>query len=155
MKYDDTDYLINREESIEYKISDTNVGSIEEDIMSEEAFNELIDNFEIVNTLTEYGRKAIKQNVKNLQKRIKELEEENGILEFQNKQVENYVKELKKYNKTVSDRIVEYKKNSISKQKVKDKIEELKNAKRETIRENWHYIYSIQLKILEELLEEK
>lgn len=39
--------------------------------------------------------------------------------------------------------------------KIKDKIEELKNAKRETTRENWHYIYSIQLKILEELLEEK
>ena len=32
MKYDDTDYLINREESIEYKISDTNVSSIEKDI---------------------------------------------------------------------------------------------------------------------------
>lgn len=32
IKYDDTDYLINREESIEYKISDTNVASIEEDI---------------------------------------------------------------------------------------------------------------------------
>ena len=80
IKYDDTDYLINREESIEYKISDTNVGSIEEDIMSEEAFNELIDNFEIVGTLTKYGRKAIKQNVKNLQKRIKELEEENKKL---------------------------------------------------------------------------
>lgn len=43
--------------------------------------------------------------------------------------------------------------NSIPKQKVKDKIEELKNAKRETTRENWHYIYTIQLKILEELLE--
>ena len=44
--------------------------------------------------------------------------------------------------------------NSIPKQKVKDKIEELENAKRETTRENWHYIYSIQLKILQELLEE-
>ena len=32
MKYDDTDYLINREESIEYKTSDINVGSIEKDI---------------------------------------------------------------------------------------------------------------------------
>lgn len=42
--------------------------------------------------------------------------------------------------------------NSIPKQKVKNKIEELKNAKRETTRENWHYIYTIQLKILEELL---
>ena len=50
------------------------------DIMSEEAFNELIDNFEVVETLTEYGRKAIKQNVKKLQKRIKELEEENKKL---------------------------------------------------------------------------
>ena len=45
-----------------------------EEIMSEEAFNELIDNFEVVETLTEYGRKAIKQNVKKLQNRIKELE---------------------------------------------------------------------------------
>ena len=52
------------------------MSNVEEDIMSEEAFNELIDNFEIVGTLTEYGRKAIKQNVKNLQKRIKELLEE-------------------------------------------------------------------------------
>lgn len=56
------------------------MSNIEEDIMSEEAFNELIDNFEIVNTLTEYGRKAIKQNVKKLQKRIKELEEKNKLL---------------------------------------------------------------------------
>ena len=80
-KYDDTDYLIEREESIEYgKGTDTNVGSIEEDIMSEEAFNELIDNFEVVEILTIYGRKAIKQNVKKLQKRIKELEEENKLL---------------------------------------------------------------------------
>ena len=52
-----------------------------------------------------------------------------------------------KQTKTESD--------SIPKQKVKDKIEELKNAKRETTRENWHYIYSIQLKILQELLEER
>ena len=86
--------------------------------------------------------------------RIKELEEENKALELQNKQLEYYIEELKKYNKTVSDRIIEYKKNSIPKQKVKDKIEELENAKRETTRENWHYIYSIQLKILQELLEE-
>lgn len=80
-KYDDTDYLIEREESIEYgKGTDANVGSIEEDIMSEEAFNELIDNFEVVETLTIYGRKAIKQNVKKLQKRIKELEAKNKLL---------------------------------------------------------------------------
>lgn len=83
-KYDDTDYLIEREESIEY----------EEDIMSEEAFNELIDNFEVVETLTIYGRKAIKQNVKKLQKRIKELEEENKKLKKHCKEVMKEKQEL-------------------------------------------------------------
>ena len=56
------------------------MSNIEEDIMSEEAFNELIDNLEVVAYLTEYGRRGIKENVKNLQKRIKELEEENKKL---------------------------------------------------------------------------
>ena len=62
--------------------------------MSEEAFNELIDNFEIVGTLTEYGRRAIKQNVKKLQKRNKELEEENKIyaLNGDNVRLEIYIK---------------------------------------------------------------
>lgn len=50
-----------------------------------------------------------------LLKRIQELEKENA--------------DLKKYNKTVSDRIVEYKKNSIPKQVVIDKIEEVHNMK--------------------------
>ena len=75
-----------------------------EEIMSEEAFNELIDNFEVVETLTEYGRKAIKQNVKKLQNRIKELE---AKLEKANKQLDlDYVD-----------------KNYIPKQKVIDLIE--------------------------------
>lgn len=70
--------------------------------------------------------------------RIKELEEENKIYvqNGNNVKLEIYIKN-----------------NYIPVQKVKDKIEELKNAKRETTRENWHYIYTIQLKILEELLE--
>ena len=70
------------------------MSNVEEDIMSEEAFNELIDNFEIVGTLTEYGRRAIKQNVKKLQKRIKELEEENKIyaLNGDNVRLEIYIK---------------------------------------------------------------
>ena len=58
-----------------------------------------------------------------LREKVKELEKESKILEFQNKQIENYAEELKKYNKTVSDRIVEYKKNSIPKQVVIDLIE--------------------------------
>lgn len=83
------------------------MSNIEEDIMSEEAFNELIDNFEIVGTLTEYGRKAIKQNVKNLQKRIKELEEDN-------KRKDMFVEMAKE--------VIE---NSILKQKIKDLLTEI------------------------------
>lgn len=82
------------------------------DIISEEAFNELIDNFEVVETLTEYGRKAIKQNVKKLQKRIKELEEENKkyIVQLTDEQYRNLVdvirKEVKKeFEQKVIDRI--------------------------------------------------
>lgn len=45
-----------------------------EETITEEAFNELIDNFEVVAHLTMYGRKGIKDNVKKLQARIKELE---------------------------------------------------------------------------------
>ena len=114
---------------------------IEEDIMSEEEFNELIDNFEIVNTLTEYGRKAIKQNVKKLQKRIKELEEINTA------------------NRKVIVEQCDYIQNkSIPVQKVKDKIEELKkhyntdnNIRIYTLKDS----YELQATVLEELLEEK
>ena len=111
------------------------MSNIEEDIMSEEAFNELIDNFEIVNTLTEYGRKAIKQNVKNLQKRIKELEEENRIFKDSNVLVNRYFK---------------LKDDSIPKQKVKNKIEVLR------MEEKYDYLDNKRtIQILEELLEEK
>ena len=107
------------------------MSNIEEDIMSEEAFNELIDNFEIVGTLTEYSRKAIKQNVKNLQKRIKELEEENN--------------KKQKYINMASE-VIE---NSILKQKVKDKKKEIKKT--------GQYLYTNEnvCNILEELVEEK
>ena len=74
--------------------------------------------------------------------RVKELEEENKkyIVQLTDEQYRNLVDVIRKEVKKEFE------------QKVKDKIEELKNAKRETTRENWHYIYTIQLKILEELL---
>lgn len=58
-----------------YKRSDKNVAN-----MTEEAFNEIIDNFEVVAYLTEYGRRGIKENVKKLQKENKGLEKENQQL---------------------------------------------------------------------------
>lgn len=118
------------------------MSNIEEDIMSEEAFNELIDNFEIVGTLTKYGRKAIKQNVKNLQKRIKELEEINTA------------------NRKVIVEQCDYIQNkSIPVQKVNDEIERYEYMLAETIHgEIQKYTPGeILLKIdtLKELLEEK
>ncbi len=136
MKYDDTDYLINREESIEYKISDTNVSSIEEDIMSEEAFNELIDNFEIVGTLTEYGRRSIKQNVKKLQKRIKELEEQVKILD---EAYAGAIKESKKWFDIAHNRI--------PKQKIKEILDKAEVMD--------YYTLPNVIEDLEKLLEEK
>lgn len=92
------------------------MSNIEKDIMSEEAFNELIDNFEVVETLTEYGRKAIKQNVKKLQQRIKELEKEN-------KNWEKYCTEdLEKQITDLNNKNFELEYNSIPKQKVKELI---------------------------------
>lgn len=80
-------------------------------------------------TLTQYGKRKL---VNYYEQRIQELEEESKILEFQNKQVENYAEELKKYNKTVSDRIVEYKKNSIPKQVVIDELKKLSDMLNKT-----------------------
>lgn len=88
--------------------------------------------------------------------KIQKLEEESEILEFQNKQVENYAEELKKYNKTVSDRMVEYKKNSIPKQAVIDKIKEYdKKMEEDAGHPNWVVTDRIVMNVLQELLETK
>ena len=89
--------------------------------------------------------------------RIKELKKENTTLRKANNITKNLTKEVKieDITQVMNKSYEEFMKNFIPVQKVKDKIEELEKAKRETIRENWHYIYSIQLKILEELLEDK
>lgn len=114
------------------KESDKNVAN-----MTEEAFNELIDNLEIVENLTPYGRKGIKENVKRLQARIKELEEENTQLEA----IKNEA--IKRYNFE-----------SIPVQKVKDKIEEVHNMKFKDERLNSATIDFAVYKF-KELLEEK
>lgn len=110
-----------------------------EETMTEEAFNELIDNFEVVEHLTPYGRKGIKENVKKLQARIKELEEEN-------KRKDMFVKMAKE--------VIE---NSIPKQKVKDKLEELNKEYIKELEKNSTkaFILKCQITIVEEILEEK
>lgn len=117
----------------------------EEDIMSEEAFNELIDNFEIVNTLTEYGRKAIKQNVKKLQKRIKELEE----IDTANRKV---IVEQCDYiqNKSIPVQKVKYKINEL-----KERIKKLKAHKKDKRSVNYINAEYLLDRIEKSLLEEK
>ena len=85
------------------------MSNIEETKMTDEAFNELIDNFEVVGHLTEYGRKAIKQKIKEMQAKIKELE---AKLEF------------KKYGDLDEIEFEEYMSHFIPKQKVKDYLKE-------------------------------
>lgn len=99
--------------------------SIEEDVMSEEAFNELIDNFEVVEKITMFGRKSIKYYVKKMQaereqdkKRIQELEKEKQRYKIAfNQQLEVLKDTVKKLN------------DSIPTQKVIDKIKEIKEDK--------------------------
>ena len=145
IKYDDTDYLINREESIEYKISDTNVGSIRED--KERLMKSL--NYELDKIMTRSSKVENATEILNLRqpitymflnlleereqkdKKIKELEEENKIyaLNGDNVRLEIYIKN-----------------NYIPVQKVKDLI------KNETI--NISNFECIAVEDLEELLEE-
>ena len=47
----------------------------EKNIMSEEAFNELINGFEYVGNLTKYGKENIKYHVQRLQQKNKNLEQ--------------------------------------------------------------------------------
>ena len=166
------------------KTSDKNVGSIEEDIKNLEKYIELVidKNYCECNELNVicYGKyadgsKNVASSIKNilkdyarqkqineehqkingeLREKVKELEKESKILEFQNKQIENYAEELKKYNKTVSDRIVEYKKNSIPEQAVIDKINEY-DKKMEEYAGHPHWVVTdrIVMNVLQELLE--
>ena len=132
------------------KTSDKNVANIEELIQEYKTYNDLdgIQDLSIyVNAL-----ENILAELEQKDKRIQKLEEESEILEFQNKQVENYAEELKKYNKTVSDRMVEYKKNSIPKQVVIDKMEELNKEIKSC--DEVEAIFKIkQQQVLQELLE--
>ena len=114
------------------KTSDKNVANIEDEIMSQEAFNELIDNFEVVATLTMYGRKSIKHYVKEMQaelerkdKRIQELEEEKAML----KKASNIAKEVNIEDVTdvINESYKEFMSNYIPKQAVIEALEDIKD----------------------------
>lgn len=110
--------------------------------MTEEAFNEIIDNLEVVAYLTEYGRRGIKENVKKLQARIKELEEENKKLKAKI-DVTNW------QEKTVYESLKE---RYIPKQKVKEGLESIEDYfyRLNGPDEDIEYIRKIKTELLEE-----
>lgn len=143
-----------------HKLSDKNVAKIEDDINKLNKFCEYEDAVVLCEEALYEIQEAIERILSEREqdkKKIKELEEKNKILNCQNKQVENYAEELKKYNKTVSDRIVEYKKNSIPVQKVKDELETLRKMLKATmsgkLQEYTAEEIIIKINTLEELLE--
>ena len=73
----------------------------EDKIMSVEAFNEIIDCFEIVGSLTEYGRKSIKYHVKKLQQENKKLKEKLEASEKARKEAIELVKNNQKKDEFV------------------------------------------------------
>lgn len=75
----------------------------EDKIMSVEAFNEIIDCFEIVGSLTEYGRKSIKYHVKKLQQENKKLKEKLEASEKARKEAIKYVKKTSGYDNPYND----------------------------------------------------
>ena len=78
---------------------------MKENIMSKEAFNELIDGLEYVESLTEYGRKNIKYHVQKLQQENKILKEnaENNDKVVDKVNWKNML--LKKENKQLKDEL--------------------------------------------------
>ena len=91
--------------------------------------------------------------IAHLIEKIKELEEENATL----RKAKNIAKEVKieDITQVMNKSYEEFMKQFVSKQKVKDKIEELEKAKNKTNKEHWKYNYTLQIAILKELLEEK
>ena len=126
------------------KTSDKNVANVEDDVKILKEFAEICKRGISVYNPQEAGEalEHILAEREQDKKRIKELEEEKV--------------ELKEYNKIVSDRIVEYKKNSIPKQAVIDKIKEYdKKMEEDAGHPNWVVTDRIVMNVLQELLETK
>ena len=135
------------------KTSDNSVANIEENIKTIKNLLQMLENGFLTEEMcpirswdpTPKHASALKYILAEREqdkKRIKELEEEKV--------------ELKEYNKIVSDRIVEYKKNSIPKQVVIDKVNEINKKYEDSKDENGEspYFYpDFTIRILQKLLE--
>ena len=142
-----------------------------EEIMSQEAFNEIIDNLEHIGTLTDYGKKGIKYNIKKLQKELQQEKEKNKKLkqeyeeldenftlviigkeriEKENGELRKELEQEKEKNEKLVDKTIQYdktleklQKDTIWKYKIKAKIDYYKKIDN-----------AVGVKILERILEE-
>lgn len=129
---------------------------IEEDIKELKELNNLLKFFKTHGWIPNLSRNTnINETIKAIEHILAEREEDKKKIN----KLEYRIEELKKYNKTISDRVVEYKKNCIPKQKVKEKIEEnnklIEKCKDELEHYGEIYLYEHDNKILKELLEDK
>lgn len=87
------------------KLNGLNDNLYKNETMSEEAFNEIIDNFEVVTYLTEYGRRGIKENVKRLQKENEEkdkyIKHSEEITTEMNEDINKLLIEIKEKDKQI------------------------------------------------------
>ena len=131
--------------------TDTNVGSIEEDIKRCKKLTE-VQNANWIGISNQLA-------IAHLIERIKELEEENVTLRKANNITKDLTKEVKMeyITQVMNKSYEEFMSQFISKQKVKDKIEELKKEYEIALEENSTKAFILKCKIsaLEELLEEE
>lgn len=89
------------------KLNGLNDNLYKNETMSEEAFNEIIDNFEVVTYLTEYGRRGIKENVKRLQKENEEkdkyIKHSEEITTEMNEDINKLLIEIKEKDKQIEE----------------------------------------------------
>lgn len=157
--YDDNDYLIAREECIEYKkVTDTNVGDIEEAI-------------KIVKSLIENTKESLISNTKLSQNRktnrIIAYKATEYLLSEYTRQKQINEELMNEYHKRVQEKIdlKQELEEAIPIQKIKDKIEEIRHKKEEyeekseglQINDFWHRKFieaTHKIRALEELLQE-
>lgn len=101
----------------------------EKEIMSEESMNELINGFEIVGSLTEYGRKNIKYHFQRLQEENQELKKQLENCYCNRTDCSGRIKDSKQYDSLVQ---------RVENQQ-KDFISYLENEKDRLIHETSHY----------------
>lgn len=169
-KYNDSDYLIEREESInglekEEKINweQMYLDEVDKHVDVVLLYNSLLNKIKSYDKELENARKINEEHRKEnaeLMKAINVVEKEKGEWIEDCNNLKEKVRKLEKENSTLknftSDLFNEdITQTFICKDKIKDKIEELKQALENTNKDRWKTVYTVQIEILQRLLQEE